>query len=370
MTNKPSKIKENLLVSPFLVLFLVHSSQTGIGLLSFQHEIAMDAGYDAWISLFLIGLIFHLLLFMMFKLLSYSSEGDIISLHRDYFGKWFGNILTLLFCFYFLLLVTTVLRSYVEVLQIWAFNTITIWEFTLLISIIIFYVVIRGFRVITGVVFFSTIIPLILIFVLIYTLKYSHFSNLMPFFNHDLIEIMKSAKTSTISFLGFESILFYYPYIKNQKQSHKWGQAGLLLTTVLYTILAIFTFAYFSEGQLKYMIWPTLIMTKIVWIPFIERFEFIFIFSWLLVILAPICLSLWSTVRGFKRLFHIKPRYSLIGALILLNITPFFLQDRENIEMLGKITSEMGFYLLFLYIPLLFVYVTIVRKIKVRKNVS
>jgi spore germination protein (amino acid permease) len=368
MNNNQSKLKETLLISPFFMFYLVHSSQTGVGLLSFQSDISKESGYDAWIGLLIAGLILHIILFITFKLLEHSSDGDLISLHRDYFGKLVGNTLTILFCIHFLLFLTTVFWSYIEILQVWAFETIHAWEFTLVLSIIVFYIVIGGFRVITGITFFSTIIPIILVFILIYTLKFSHFSNLLPVLSHDAIDILKSAKASTFSFLGFEALLIYFPFIRNRDKGKKWAYIGLLFTTVSYTILAIITFSFFSEGQLKHLLKPTLVLTKIVEIPFIERFEYIFIFSWFLVVLPPICISLWSVTRVLKSTLKIKPSYSLISIIILLNLSTIIIMDKSSIDILSKISSEIGFYIILVYLPVLYIYVLIVNFFRNKKT--
>lgn len=354
-----SNVRENLLISPFFVFFLINASQTGVGMLGFQRDISKYAGYDAWIGIILSGLVLHIILFIMFQLLKNASNGDLISLHRDYFGKLIGNTLTILILVYFILLATTVFQTYIEILQVWVFSTIYPWEFTLIISIAIYYLVSSGFRVITGIAFWSTLIPIILVFVLIYTLKYSHFSNLLPIFSHSVKDILKSSKECTLSFLGFESMLFFLCFIRDSHKSKKWAHFGLLFTTLTYIVLTIITFAFYSQGQLNHVIWPTLVMTKIVQIPFIDRFEYFFIFSWLLVLLPPICLSLWSVTRGLKYVFNFKPTYSLLGVLLLINLSTIFLNERTTLQNIQKITSDMGLYILLLYIPALYIVVLI-----------
>ncbi len=54
----------------------------------------------------------------------------------------------------------------------------------------------------------------------------------------------------------------------------------LLFSTLIYVVLAIVSFMYYSEGQLNRTIWPTLTMLKIIKVPFIQRFEYIIIFVW------------------------------------------------------------------------------------------
>lgn len=362
MNRAQTDVRENSLLSPFFIFFLIHSSQTGIGMLSFQRDIAKHAEQDAWISVLVGGFTLHIILFLMFKLLDQSPNRNLISLHKEYFGKIIGNALSVLFLLYFLLLMTTVVDSYVEIINVWAFSSVRPWEFTLIISIVIFLIVSGGFRVITGIAFWSILIPIILFFVLGYTLKYSHFSNLLPLFGHDIKDILKSSKEATVSFLGFETLFLFYPFVKKSSKTKMWAHGGLLFTTFSYVLITIITFAYFSGGQLEHIIWPTLVMTKIVQVPFIDRFEYIFIFCWLLVVLPPICLCIWSISRGMKEMFNFTPSYTLIGILILLNITPILFNERDSIEMIKTLASLSGFYILLLYIPILYLFVLIVNK--------
>lgn len=65
--------------------------------------------------------------------------------------------------------------------------------------------------------------------------------------------------------------------------------------------MTIVTFVYFSEGQLKHTLWPTLTLLKIAQVPIIERFEYIVVSLWLLVVLPTITLHLWSACRGVRK---------------------------------------------------------------------
>lgn len=347
MSNEKIKIRESLTLSPFFLFFLIHSSQTGIGMLSMQRDIAKYAEQDAWIGIVIAGLYLHVIFLMLFKILASSNNGDVISLHQQYFGKIFGNILSMVFVVYFFLLLLLVFRSYIEILQIWVYSIVAPWEIGLVITVVIFYIVLGEFRVIAGISLWSTLIPIILVFVLGYTLKFSHFSNLQPFFNHDIKEILLSSKEGIISFVGFETVLLFFPFIKKGKSTKRWAHLGLLFTTLTYLILTIITYAFYNQGMLKYIIWPTLSMTKIVQVPFIERFEYIFIFSWLLVVMPPMCLCIWAITRSLKEMLNIKSSFSLTGILVLVNILSILLIDRDSIHFVKKATTQLSIYILF-----------------------
>ncbi|MBY0595739.1 spore germination protein [Bacillus bingmayongensis] len=81
---------KELTVSPYLVFFLIHSLQVGIGILGYQRIIIKSAGYDAWISLILAGIATHFVLFCMLKMLE--KDNDLINIHTTCFGKWIGSL--------------------------------------------------------------------------------------------------------------------------------------------------------------------------------------------------------------------------------------------------------------------------------------
>ena len=55
--------------------------------------------------------------------------------------------------------------------------------------------------------------------------------------------------------------------------------AGIAFSTLIYVVLAIVSFMYYSEGQLNRTIYY-FNDVKIIKVPFIQRFEYIIIFVW------------------------------------------------------------------------------------------
>nr|WP_240390624.1 GerAB/ArcD/ProY family transporter [Bacillus sp. Y1] len=207
-----------------------------------------------------------------------------------------------------------------------------------------------------------------MLFSLFYPLKYAFFENLLPIFNHSVLEIIKSTKQISLSVLGFETLLFYYPFFKDPKKSQKWAHLGSASTIFVYLAVMIVSIAYFSEEQLNRNIWGTLTMLKIVQLPFVERIEYVAISSWLFVILPNLCLAMWSASRGAKRVFKKKQRTLLVVLLLIVCAGSSVLKTREQIDMISNFTAEIGFYLIFGYIPFLFLFSTIFYRMKGRKS--
>ena len=112
---------------------------------------------------------------------------------------------------------------------------------------------------------------------------------------------------------------------------------------------------YYSPGQLHHTIWPTLTMLKIIKVPFIQRFEYIIIFLWYLIILPNLCLTIWSSCCISKRSFHIPFKITLPFLSQPYLFHPFF-TNRENINTLNTVLSQAGLYIVYAYIPILFLF--------------
>ncbi|MCM3763000.1 spore germination protein [Alkalihalobacillus oceani] len=358
-------IKEQYLVSGFLVLFLIHSTQIGVGVLSFQRAVVKSAGYDGWISVLLAGVVVSIIISCMYILLK-RANGDLITIHRQIFGKWIGNGLSILIGVYFIGLSVLVLRSYIEIVQVWIFPDLPTWVALFFAVLFFYYVVAGGFRTVVGLAFLGVVIPSLLFPLLLLPLEYAHFLNILPIWKHPLTDIALGARETTLSFLGFELLLMYYPFLKQNEYTQKWAQLGAVFTTITYTIIMVVSLVFYSEEQLNRTIWATLTLFKVIELPFLERFEYIGISIWLILITPNIALSLWAASRCAKRVFHMNQRLALVLALIIVVITVFFLPTRQEINLFNEWVGMVGFYICFIYIPLLVLLQTIV--LKVRRN--
>lgn len=357
-------IKDQFLVSPFLVFFLINGMQVGIGVLSFQRTIAESSGHDAWIPVIVVGMIVHIFIWMIYTILE-KEKGDLIMIHQHTFGKWAGGLLSTLFLLFFLVDSITVLRTYIEVIQVWMFPLMKTWPFAFVFLLSVYYVVSNGFRTVTGICFLGVVIPSYLFLTFLMPLKFADFRNLLPILDHSLKDMAISIQHMTFSFMGFQLLFLYYPFIRKPETSQKWAHYGNLLSMVLYLFIMLVTLVYFKQEHLLKTTWPTLTMWKIIEWSFVERFEFIGITSWSLMILPIICLNLWGASRVAKQLFKVKQRKALVCFLLICFFGNCLLIDHESIQLLTKALS-MAVYVFYVYIPFLFMIYHI--RFRVRKK--
>ncbi|AST91458.1 MULTISPECIES: GerAB/ArcD/ProY family transporter [Sutcliffiella] len=362
------KIPVQFQISYFLVAFLIFSAQFGVGALGFQRIIAMSAGYDGWMGVIIAGAFLHFIIWCMYKIFEKSGGEDIVSVHQFVFGKWIGGFLSFLFSLYFTFAAITVLRTYIEVVQVWMFPNLQTWLFALMFMGLVYYIVSAGFRAVTGIAYLGIILPAYLLLTFIIPFEYMNFRHLLPVFDHSVKDILLSAKDMTLTFIGLEALIVFYPFVKNHEKSVRWAHLGVLATTLTYLFMAVLTFSYFSEEKLAKNIWATLSLWKIIELPFVERIEYIGIANWCLIILPNVCIFIWCASRIGKRVFQIKHKKTLLITVIIVFAASLLFEDRKYINDLNNYFGQAGFYVIYVYIPMLWLLVLFAKWRKERKN--
>ena len=355
------QIHASFQISPFMVLFLIHSVQVGIGILGFQQSLIENAGNDSWIAVIIAGALVHFVIWITYMLLN-RAQMDLIEIHKKIFGKFFGNFLSLIWIVYYTLFGMTVIFSYFEIIRVWMFPDISVIWMSIVFLGLVIYTLYGGFRTVAGICFLGVVIPAYLFLTFLFPIPYSDLESLFPIWNHTTLEIFNGVKEMSFSFLGFSTLLFFYPFIKDAKKSQKWAHIGAFITTSTYFFLTVISLGYFSEEQLARQVWATLTLWKIAEMPIAERFEYIGITSWTLIILPNLCLAFWVASRGLKQITGIKQKNTTIIVLVIVLCTSVYFKGRKQVELLGAVTSQIGIFCDFIYIPLLFVLYIIISK--------
>ncbi len=342
------------MVSPFLLLYIVHATQIGEGILSFERHIARIAGYDAWISIILTGVLTTFVVVIIWRIVG-EEQADFMTIHQFIFGNLFGKLLTFIFSLYLFAISMTVLVSYIEIIQIWFFPDMSIYFFMFILVMLILYISLGGFRIVVGFAFFSVFVTGFLAIFKYKAFTDGHFNNLLPVFNTPPKDIILAMEPMSFSLLGIELILIYAPFIHRFQSGLKWAVSSNIFTTIVYFFSAIAIFMYYNEQHIQFISWPTLQLWKVINFPIIERFEYVGISLHMIAIIATSCLYFWASMQCFHRITTFTFRkISIFCALIGIS-SIFFIHNFLIIEKITLTLSRVGMVLLFGYIPLLYV---------------
>lgn len=356
------------MVNAYLLFFVIHSAQVGVGIQGFQRIIYQDARHDAWISVLLAGLATHIIAFCMIKTLEVYGSNDLYGIQQDIFGIWIGNFLNALYVVYCFIAFFSVLRNYIEVIQAWIFPNLGTWFLSATLLLIIIYAFTGGLRVLVGVSFFSVVLALWIFPMLIFPMKFSSSEALFPILETNFSSILKGAQSMTFTIIGFEILNVIYPFIKEKKKVNKYVHLGLLATTIIYLSVMMVSITYYSEGKLLKTIWATLTLFSFISFPFMERFEFVAVCFWMLIILPNLCLYLWAAYRGTIRLVKISGTKFVWIFSLLIFIGTLMVQTRTQINSINTHFGQIAFYIVFIYPIFLFIITMLKKKFPSRKG--
>jgi spore germination protein (amino acid permease) len=352
------------MLSTFLLFFIIHDIQVGIGIQGFQRIIFLEAKHDAWVSVILSGILTHLIVFIIIKTLQVYGSSDIYGIQHDIYGKWIGRMMNSLYICYCLITSLVIMKNYIEVIQTWMFPQIPTWFFSLSLLLLIVYGVTGGIRVIVGISFFNVILSLWMLVLIGYPIRFSDYTSFLPILESNITAILKGTFKMTFTVVGFEILYAIYPHLNEKNKVQKFAHLAIAATTFLYLLLMLLAIAYLSSGQLDKSIWVTLSLFKIVKLPFIERMEYIAIAFWMLIIIPNIMLYLWAAVRGMNRTFNTKESHFILIFSFILFIASLFLNTRMKINQFNDRFATAAFYFTYCYPLILFLFVLIKKKIR------
>ncbi|WP_079480776.1 GerAB/ArcD/ProY family transporter [Halobacillus salinus] len=355
------EVKKSDSFRAFYLFFIVHTLQIGAGLMGVPRILFLEAESDAWLSILVGGLYLHFIAWIMIKILKEYENADILGIQNDLFGRFFGTILGCAFVVYIFLILLTVIKNYIEVVQVFIFPEIPIWLMSLFLISLMVYAVLGGLRVVVGTCFLFFFLTIWLVFTIYKPITYMDFGHFLPVLQASPTEILSGARQMTYSVLGIEVLLFVYPFVANKKHVQLPVQLAAGTTTFLVLLVTVVSIGYFSPYQLKETVWATLSLFKIISFSMIERFDFIAVSLWMMVVLPNVILFCWILQQSLHRLFRINKKKSLYGIAIMVLISSILLEYRLDINRLTDITARVGFYLVFIY-PLIVYAAILIRK--------
>src|SRR5690606_30409965 len=289
------------------------------------------------------------------------NEGDtLFEIHDHIFGRFVGSIFNLLIVIYYIAVHYSITISYVELSLTWGYEGVYEWVGILALLMITIYAVSGGFRVVAGVCFLSFLMTIWLLFVVYQPLQSINLTRISPIMMTSPSEIMRGIFKSSYTMLGFETLLFIFPFIKEKNKLQLFSQIAVWFTTILVLIATVVSILFFSAKELEKNIWPVVSMISTVRFPFIERFEFVAIPLWILVIFPNLCITLYISSKGIKQIFHIEQKYGILLISIVIFICSFFITKRVDINYLFDQIGKTGFFLWFIY-PIFLYGITVIR---------
>ncbi|PYI54930.1 GerAB/ArcD/ProY family transporter [Paenibacillus flagellatus] len=281
-------------------ILIIHGIQVGIGVLTMPRDLAEKAGTDGWISILIGWGIAVAASLTIVNVMKRHPDGTLLDLVTNRFGKIAGKAMTIVMALYLILGFTTTIATAISITRVWILSQ-TPPSVILILFFIPGYIIARsGVRILgrySELVFFLAAgSP----FVLLATLPNAHWLHMLPVLKEGWLRVFVTARSTVLSFLGFELSFFLYPFLNRKERAGVGIVIANTLSMLVFVFVTVVCNLFFSPDEITEYTWPTLSLLKVIEFRFLERFDivflafYLFIFSttWLpLLLFAAFCTS-------------------------------------------------------------------------------
>ncbi|QDQ02159.1 GerAB/ArcD/ProY family transporter [Lysinibacillus fusiformis] len=299
------------------VVFLVQSVMIGTGILSLPQKVS-SLGYSQAFMPLLFGVIASLTLWPMIWINGKYPNANLFRINEILLGKWLGKIINFFFVLQFIVFCAGIISNYMHLIQSTALQeqTITLPVFCFLLLLV--YIVSGDIKSIARFCMLTIFIMIGMVFFTSWAFEKGEMSHFLPLFNFTGAEFYDAMKRGYLSILGYELIMFYYPYIVQQKKAFKHSLIGIWISILFCFITTAISVMYYSEWQLKNIEFSVLNLFKAGEFSFVERIDIIGITLWVFLILSTVATYLWCAKKGVDSLISKNSKvYLYILAIII-----------------------------------------------------
>jgi spore germination protein len=280
---KKEKMKNDT-ISQNQYISIILSSMIGIGILSLSSNVSKLSYQQGWISIFLGG-VYPIITVIIASIINKKTNNqDYWEYSTKVYGKIITIILTIIFYFIFLTLLSSVASGYTNVIN-YSVDVFLPSKYILIPVIMVTALVsINGLKIIGRIceLFFYLALPIIII--LIFIFKNGTILNVQPIF-YSFKEIMKGIPAAFYSYAGVEVCYIVISHTYSKTNKLKAGLMSCIFTIILYTLSTIVIITNLGWELTSNLLHPLIYIMDTIRIPIISNFSSLFIIFWSLIII-------------------------------------------------------------------------------------
>lgn len=343
----------NISITKFQLFFFLIQTQIGIGLLSLPNVVQKTAKGDGWISTIFAGAAVQLILIIYWLLLRRFPHSTYPEITQKILGPFLGKIINFVIYMNFILLAGLVTILFIKLINLWLLPLTPSWVLSFIIMIACIYLTISDLRMIAR--FFvlaSSLIFLILFLSLLSLVIPKEVQYIFPIGSSGMKNILMGSNNSLLAMLGFEGILFLFPFIiHNNKGVLKTISLANIFITILYTYFIFITLITFSPDQLAQMREPILNLFRGISYKMIDRLDLLFLSIWIVPMTTSLIAYLFFASKSLNLKKKAYQKTVIINGIIIFFITLIPHED-EITTLINKYVSYLSYVVVFI-IPLL-----------------
>ncbi|MFJ5762408.1 GerAB/ArcD/ProY family transporter [Neobacillus sp. NPDC093182] len=350
-------------ITKFQLFFLLIQSQVGVALLSLPHAVQESAKGDGWISTIIAGLAVQVMLVVYWQLLKRFPALIYTEITKKVLGRFLGKLLNVFIYLNFILVGGLATILFIKLINLWLLPLTPGWMISALILTACIYLASSDLKIIARFFVLATSLIILLWFTSVlswFTPK--EFQYVLPLGSSGLKNILMGSNNSLLAMLGFEALLFFFPFIiENKKGVLKTVSMANLFITLFYTYFIFVTLISFSTHQLAQMREPILNLLRGISFNMIDRVDLIFLSVWMVPMATSIITYLFAASKSLNLEKKNYPKAVLLNGCILFLITLIPNED-AIITLFNQYVSYLSYVVVFLIPTLLLILSFLMKK--------
>jgi spore germination protein (amino acid permease) len=349
-------------ITKLQLFFILIQTQIGIGLLSLPNVVQKTAKGDGWISTILAGVAVQLVITIYWHLLKRFPNDTYPEITQKIVGRFIGKLMNMVIYLNFLLVGGLATILFIKLINLWLLPLTPNWVISLLILLASIYLTISDLRIIARFFVIASSLILLILVISIFSLflpKEPQF--ILPIGSSGLKNILMGSNNSLLAMLGFEGILFMFPFvIQNNKGVLKTISLANIFITLFYTYFIFITLITFSSNQLTQMREPLLNLFRGISYNVIDRLDLVFLSIWLVPMTTSIIAYLFLASKTMYVNKKNYPKTVIINGIIIFFITLIPHEDKI-ITLFNKYVTYLSYAVVY-FIPALLLILSLLFK--------
>ncbi|SHK40710.1 spore germination protein (amino acid permease) [Hathewaya proteolytica DSM 3090] len=337
-------MKNKIVIEDYQLFSTLVIGMLGINLFSYARGVTIYLGTEGWIAALLSGVITFALMLIIINLMALNDYKDFNCILNENLGCILGRIIIVLYIIYAIIYSATSLRVFGEVLKLYLLPRTPLSILIITFIITSWVIVGNGLDNVVrfnSVVFGFIFIPLAVI--LMFTLKNSDVTNILPIFNNNIVNYAKCTGRSMLSFTCIFLMFVLVPYAKNREHTIIVSMKAILFVTITYAVVTMISVILFTKEEVKDMLWPTITMIRSINLrgTFVEKWEGVVMVFWILFFYCNFITLYSFSTESLIKTFNIKGKKLL--AVIIAIVYYALSMIPENVEQIYEVNSTRWF---------------------------
>jgi spore germination protein len=345
--NDHGKITSNQLMA------IMFTTIIGFGLLTLPRAVTEAAGPDGWLLVLAGGVVAIIISIFISRLGLMFPGKTVVEYSGDVITKPLGIIFSLGFFIYYVLFCAFEARVFAEITKQFLLDR-TPTE-AIIITMLLGSVYLARQDIATVGRIGEMLVPVFILPSLLFLLPAipeMDLTNLLPFMRTPPVRFLTGIGTIVISYLGFEALLLFQPFMARPRDAAKAMTVALIAVMLIYTLAVVSAVSIFGVVEIQRLIWPPFAVYRVIKIPgaFIENVHGVVMAIWVVAIYMTLTVFFFAAVTILSRVLSLR-EHSFI-ALPLAFLIYFLALIPDNVV---QVYGYLDAFSLYLGVPFSFV---------------